>query len=414
MTTSDLRPATAYVWTWLPGSTDPVVAGRVDERAGFVTFTYALSYRQRPEAISLYTPELPLRPGTFEPADGLTIPGSLRDGSPDSWGRSVIRYHQGAAERDITEIGYLLLSGTNRFGANDFQHSRTDYAPRLDTAPLDELVEAATRINEGKPVSEPLADALQHGTAIGGARPKVLLRGDDGVEWIAKLSSSSDQAFSVVRSEATYMQLARRVGIRVPTTKLIRSAGRDVLLVERFDRTPQGGRRHVVSGLTIARMDEMNGRYATYPQILEGIRSRGRTGFVDPGPELFNRIAFNIAVGNSDDHARNHAAFWDGTELELTPAYDLAPNARSGETSTQALAFDSQGKERSSQFSALVRHAREYGLDRTDAADRVDMLVEGIERNWDAAAEIGELSTNDKRHLWRRQVLNPYAFYAEP
>lgn len=410
--TSDLRPETAYVWTWLPGTTEPVVAGRVDERAGFVTFTYALSYRQRPNAISLYAPELPLRPGTFEPADGLTIPGSIRDGSPDSWGRSVIQYHRNAAPSDLSEIGYLLLSGTNRFGANDYQVSRTDYEPRLDTASLDELVEAATRISAGQKISEPLADALEHGTAIGGARPKVLVKGD-GTEWIAKLSAASDQVFSVVRAEATYMELARRVGLRVPETRLTRSGGRDVLMVERFDRTPEGGRRHVVSGLTIASLDEMNGRYVTYPQILMGIRKLSRSGALDPGPEMFDRIAFNIAVGNSDDHARNHAAFWDGEQLELTPAYDLAPNARSGETAAQALAFDASGTDRASQFPLLVRNSHEYGLDARDAQLRVDALVEGIRENWSAAAEIGELAETDRDYLWGRQVLNPFAFYDE-
>lgn len=414
MTTSNLRPTTGYVWTWLPGETEPVVAGRVDDIAGFVTFTYALSYRRRDSAISLYEPELPLRAGTHEPTAGLRIPGCLRDGSPDSWGRSVIQFRRGASEGQISEIGYLLLSGTNRFGANDFQPDRSEYVPRVETAALDELVDAATRLNAGLPVSPSVAEALQYGTAIGGARPKVLLRDDEGVEWIGKLSSTSDQVFSVVRAEATYLELARRVGIRVPTTKLVRSAGRDVLLVERFDRRRDGGRRHVVSALTIARLDEMNGRYATYPQILHGIRSIGRSGAPDPGPELFERIAFNIAVGNSDDHARNHAAFWDGVGLELTPAFDLAPNSRVGEVATQAMAFDASGRDRASQFSSLIRHAREYGLDPAAAQDRVDALVDGIEGHWRDAVDCAGLSAADAEYLWRRQVLNPYAFYDEP
>ncbi|MDO9591327.1 MAG: type II toxin-antitoxin system HipA family toxin, partial [Microcella sp.] len=398
----------------LPGETEPVVAGRVDELAGFVTFTYALSYRQRSNAISLYKPELPLRPGTQDPVAGLSIPGCLRDGSPDSWGRNVIQFRRGVSENDISEIGYLLLSGTNRFGANDFQASRTEYVPRSDTAPFDELVDAATRLNAGLEVSRPVAEAFQHGTAIGGARPKVLIHDDDGTEWIAKLSSTTDQVFSVVRAEATYMELARRVGLRVPTTKLVQSQGRDVLLVERFDRTAEGGRQHVVSALTIAQLDEMNGRYATYPQILRAIRSLGSSGAPDPGPELFDRIAFNIAVGNSDDHARNHAAFWDGVGLHLTPAYDLAPNARVGEVATQAMALDASGVERASQFSALIRHAREYGLEKSAARDRIDALVDGINDHWKDAADLGGLTSTDRSHLWRRQVLNPYAFYSEP
>ncbi|MFD4785434.1 HipA domain-containing protein [Rhodococcus qingshengii] len=84
----------------------------------------------------------------------------------------------------------------------------------------------------------------------------------------------------------------------------------DVLVVERFDRPAGGGKRIIVSTLTMLGLDEMEGRYATYPDLLDVLR---RTG-TDPsiGRRLFQRIAFNIAVGNNDDHARNHAAFWDG------------------------------------------------------------------------------------------------------
>lgn len=74
-----------YVWTWLPGETEPVVAGRIEQSGPLVTFVYGLNYRSRPDAISLFTPELPLRAGIQEPADGLNIAGVLRDGSPDRW-----------------------------------------------------------------------------------------------------------------------------------------------------------------------------------------------------------------------------------------------------------------------------------------------------------------------------------------
>lgn len=69
---------------------EPVLAGRVDQVGPLVTFVYALRYRTRTDAISLFAPELPLRPGIQEPRDGLTIAGALRDGSPDRWGRGVI------------------------------------------------------------------------------------------------------------------------------------------------------------------------------------------------------------------------------------------------------------------------------------------------------------------------------------
>lgn len=401
----------AYVWTWLPGHSEPVVAGAVEQDGPLLRFVYANSYLQLPNAISLYTPELPLISGVIDPLEGLNQAGAIRDGSPDAWGRSVIQYRLHLGEEDIPEIGYMLESGTNRFGANDFQKSPSEYVPRTNSAPLDELADAAVQAEEGRHLSAAMAEALLHGTTIGGARPKVLVHDpDDGSEWIAKLSAASDRVFSVVNAEATCLELARRAGLRVPESKVTISKDRSVLLVRRFDRTGDGGRRHVVSGLTLVGLDEMQARYATYPALLHILRTMGS----DPlgvGPELFERIAFSIAVGNSDDHARNHAAFWDGHQLELTPAYDLSPGPRSGETATQAMSFDIEGKVKESNFAALLSQARVYGLTEKKARERIDRLVSSIRENWIEAADIGELSQANREHLWGLQILNRAAFY---
>jgi serine/threonine-protein kinase HipA len=264
---------------------------------------------------------------------------------------------------------------------------------------------------EGRNLSTAMAEALLHGTTIGGARPKVLVHDpDDGSEWIAKLSAASDRVFSVVNAEATCLELARRAGIRVPDSKVTTSRDRSVLLVRRFDRTADGGRRHVVSGLTVVGLDEMQARYATYPALLEPLRAMG-TDPAGVGAELFERIAFSIAIGNSDDHARNHAAFWDGHHLDLTPAYDLAPVQHSGETATQAMAFDVEGRIKRSHFAALLGQARIYGLTQQDARERIDRLVASIRENWSDAADVGELNQTNREYLWGLQILNPAAFY---
>jgi serine/threonine-protein kinase HipA len=73
-------------------------------------------------------------------------------------------------------------------------------------------------------------------------------------------------------------------------------------------------RRAMVSALTLLELDEMMAAYASYEKLAEIIRHR----FIDAKRtlrELFSRIVFNILCGNTDDHARNHAAFWDGKQL---------------------------------------------------------------------------------------------------
>jgi serine/threonine-protein kinase HipA len=84
----------AFVWIWLPGETVPIVAGRLEMDNSNIHFNYGKSYLERGRdthpPIPIYEPELPLRAGALSLPDGLTMPGCIRDASPDAWGRRVI------------------------------------------------------------------------------------------------------------------------------------------------------------------------------------------------------------------------------------------------------------------------------------------------------------------------------------
>ena len=409
--TSDLyRGRRIFVWTWLPGESTPIVAGAIDRVSpDRLDFTYARSYLGNDKAISLYTPELPLRRGAQEPLDGLAIAACLKDATPDSWGERVIGNRLGAGNHELSIETYLLESGSNRFGALDFQQSAEDYRPRLEGASLDDLYDAAEKVLAGEPLSPAIGDALLNGTAIGGAHPKVLINDASGTGYIAKLSVSTD-VHPVIRAEAVAIELARRCGLDVPAARVISSMGRDVLLIERFDRLPAGRRRHTVSALTMLGLDALLGaRYGSYPDLVDVLRELGRAP-QDVGRRVFERIVFNVAIGNNDDHARNHAAFWDGQSLELTPAFDLTPQIRSTDTSAQAMAIGRDGS-RASQFSTCVAAAADYGLSRPEATQIIDRIVSMIEAHWLEAADTAGLSEADRNTLWRRSILNRSVFY---
>lgn len=410
MTSDPFRSRRVFVWTWLPGESTPIVAGAVDRvGAERLDFTYARSYLDHTQAISLYVPELPLRRGAQEPLDGLTVPACLNDSTPDSWGERVIGNRLGSGDAELSIETYMVESGSNRLGALDFQESPEEYRPRIDTAGLDELYDAAEKVLAGEPLNPAIGDALMNGTAIGGAHPKVLVSDDAGVEYIAKLSVSTD-VHPWIRAEAIAIELARQCGIEVPNARVIKSLGRDVLLIKRFDRALGGQRRHVVSGLTMLGFDALLGaRYGSYPEMLDVLRELGREPR-DLGRKLFERVVFNIAVGNNDDHARNHAAFWDGAHLELTPAFDLTPQPRSTDTSAQAMAIGRDAS-RGSQFSVCVAAAADYGLSRSAAKQVVDRVVSTIEDHWAEAADAAGLSEADRSLLWKRSVLNRSVFY---
>ncbi len=413
MTSSD--PRQAFVWTWLPGASEPVVAGRLDADGPMHTFTHARSYRQRPDAMSLYQPELPVGPGPLRPVGDLTIAGCLRDAAPDAWGQRVIlASHLGhlTTASDISELSlltYLLESGTDRIGALDFQDSPTEYVPRpTSSATLEQLMGAAADIENGRLLPPALAEALTRGTSIGGARPKVLLT-DQGRDLIAKFSSTTDIR-PVVKAEGVAMDLARRVGLNVAPVQVTEVAGKDVLLVERFDRPGGGQRRHLVSALTILGLDEFTGaRYGSYADLSDHVRQ----SFTSPAAtlrELFSRIVFNILVGNTDDHPRNHAAFVnaDGS-LTLSPAYDICPQPRSVPQANQAMAIGRDGQ-RTSQIITCLTACETYLLSSAQAQAIIDEQIEIIRTQWDEAAYAARLTELDRQQLYGREILNEFVF----
>lgn len=413
MTSKIKNPKDAYVWIWLPGETEPVVAGRLTQDADRLLFTYGVSYRRRKNAFPIYEPELPLREGVIEPLPGLSMASCIRDGSPDAWGRRVIINRLVGAKaakdkaRDISELAYLLESGSDRIGALDFQESATEYVPRLKSeASYEELLEAAERIEKGVPLTPALDQALNHGTSIGGARPKALIdRGDRKL--IAKFSSSTD-LYSVVKAEFIAMRLAVACGLNVAPVSLIGAAGKDVLLIERFDRIKTNSgwqRKAMVSALTMLGLDEMMARYASYEVLAEIIRHHF-TNSKETLKELYGRICFNILCGNTDDHARNHAAFWDGKMLTMTPAYDICPQGRAGGEATQAMLI--KGDNRMSGLSTCLAAAGDFLLTADEAIEIIKGQISTIAGEWDAICEIAGLSPTDKSLFAGRQFLNPY------
>ncbi len=382
-----------FVWVWLPGEATPVVCGRVWAQGSVHLFQYARSYRQRPTALPLYG--IPLAAGAVEPPAGLRLHGVLRDALPDAWGQHVILSRltglSGTAGDtvDLAEITYMRESASDRFGALDFQDSSEVYAARSQVATLEDLAGAAAALEEGRRLSAELDAALTHATSIGGARPKATLIGE-GTSWIAKFSSSSDGGSPRVRHEALGLELSRRCGVDTVDFRLTSAAGRDALLVRRFDRDDGGSRLMTVSALTMLNLDEMAGRYATYPDLLDVLRTHGAE-LSTAGPELFRRIAVNIVVGNTDDHARNHAAFWDGQSLRLTPAYDIDPCRTPGWDANQAMAYGRQG-ERVSSLAALLATAAVYGLTTREARSVIESVVTAIRDNWDEALDVVRLT----------------------
>ncbi len=407
-----------FVWVWLPGETEPVVAGRLETNKRHILFNYGKSYLDRmgdnPQSISIYEPELPLKTGILPLPEGLTMPGCIRDASPDAWGRRVIVHKKSGLKGvkmdgvELDELTYLMESGSDRIGALDFQHSPTEYVSRgVHSISMEELIESADRVEKGIPLTPELDQALIHGSSIGGARPKALVQ-DQGKKYIAKFSSNTD-LYNVVKAEFIAMRLAGLAGLNTASVKLTRASNRDVILVERFDRIPKNRswmRKLMVSALTLLSLDEMTARYASYETLAEIIRHH----FTNPKEtlkEVFSRLVFNVLCGNTDDHARNHAAFWNGRELTLTPAYDICPQGRTGNEASQAMLIF--GQNNLSQLKTCLKTAHNFLLSQTEARYIFEKLTDSIKHHWKPLCEEAELNDVDRMLLWKRQFLNAYS-----
>ncbi len=399
-----------YVWICLPGETAPVVCGRVAATDNTLEavhrFIYGRSYRELGSAIPLIPHTLPLRAGEQPSRRGLH--GVLRDAAPDAWGRRVLMYRLQMAveraEKELTEIDYLL-AGNSAPGALHFQTREDIHEPKNEsTVNIEQLMNAAGAVEQGLPLSPDLEQALLHGTSIGGARPKASMRGEDDSPLIAKFSSTTD-IHPVVRLEALGLSMARIVGIDIVESKLISVMNKDVLLIKRFDCESKSVlRHHFFSALTALELDEMEARYASYPDLADYLRRYAESP-IEQCRELFRRMLFNIMIGNTDDHARNHAFFWDGRFIKLTPAYDVCVIPRIGLEASQAMEVGKQGK-RATLANALSNCGR-FGLSTMEAREMSDEMEEAIRENWRRCYDKVKITSRLAEQLWERVVLSP-------
>lgn len=398
----------AYVWVWLPGKKDPIVCGRITKQNATHVFTYGRSYLENSEAVPLSPFELPLISGEQWPTRLNTIHSCLRDASPDAWGRRLLEYQFPFLQAD--ELDFMLLSGSNRIGALDFQSSDKNYFYReINHIQLDDFLQVADRIEKNQPLPLELEPLLLRGTSVGGARPKALIQ-DDHVGSIAKFSLSTD-TYDIIKSEYLGMRLAKLIGLDVADVQLRSVLGKQILLIKRFDRIQSNDgitRIQMLSGLSLLDLNEMEARYARYIDLADIIRQR----FKNPKRdllELYQRLIFNVLIGNTDDHARNHSAFWDGEKLQLTPAYDLCPQSRVGETASQAMRID--GVEGNfSTVNNVLSISEAFQISKTQAHELIEKMISNINKNWNLVCEEAKLSTHEQERFWGKMIFNPFCF----
>ena len=307
-----------------------VLAGQliVDEKLG--RFKYAKAYLNHARSFALDPINLPLNEeihSKHRTRDTPAMFGVLIDAGPDEWGRRWLTKTR--QPPPVTQVEFLLAASGEGVGALHFTGSLEEPVRPTPERPFENLVHLqhiAADVESGREVDRSLEPYFFHGSGIGGARPKSLI-GHDQREWIAKFNRDSDLV-DMCRVELASMRMARDAGVDVPDVLLTETERGPVLLVERFDQAP-GEQHHLVSVASLINkfdITEIDESTMSYPGITQlGKRIGQQTS--DLGAVVFRRMLFNVAVGNTDDHLRNHAFMKRGAESDysLSPGYDIVP-----------------------------------------------------------------------------------------
>lgn len=312
----------------------PVGILQMDASRGVCVFEYEKSWLA--DGFSLSPTELPLQSGLMY-ADKDKLGGvfaTFEDSLPDGYGLYLldrILRKQGSSLEEITPLQRLSIIGNGGMGALTYQPVMTGFQAQAELEgeqQLDYLQEEALKVLSEKSGGD--ASLLYYNSSnSGGARPKTVMRAQDGSHWLVKFRHTYDPA-DIGQTELLYMQTARECGITIPRIGLVRDK---YFAIERFDYAPDGQRLHVLTASALLKTDFRN-QDVDYTNLL------ALTGYLTQDPiqveEMFRRMVMNLVAVNRDDHAKNFSFIFDAGKWSLAPAYDItySPAGTNGEHAT--------------------------------------------------------------------------------
>lgn len=343
--------------------------------------------------------------------------GCISDTLPDRWGRRLLNRKEqiDAAEekRPIrTLYSYDYLKGIDdftRMGALRFKKNQDgDFlndSEELPVPPLTSVKELTIAAQEYEksdernelPEKKWICQLEHPGTSLGGARPKANVIDDEKCLWIAKFPSRND-VYDIALWEHFCHLLSREAGIDTAETDLIKAGdkGFHALLSKRFDRTETGKRIHFASAMTMTGLTDGDNYETGYGYLdIVAFIIEGCVDVYKNLEELYRRVAFNICVGNSDDHFRNHGFLLTKKGWTLAPAYDLNPT----DSMTQSLLIDSNSNE--SSLTRLLKACDDYYIS-PEKAENIISHVKNAVRHWESIAEKLQIPYSEmERFAWR-------------
>jgi serine/threonine-protein kinase HipA len=322
---------TSKAYVFIDGLEDkPIVCGVVtlDAKKQYGEFRYGKSYLARSDAFPLDPINLPLTSNIFTTMHQKGVFGVLSDAGADSWGEKVILSLHNTKPKNSLE--FLLAGAGMGVGSLVFSLSSNSSKPKVNKNTLGDipmLLKAKEAILNDEEIPKEAKKAFEYGSSMGGARPKTTVS-DAGIAYLAKFNRPED-IFNHAKVEHASMNMLKELTSRVATTKVLQTNNGDVLLVERFDILDARPTHHFISANSL-----INLRLINHSSLVERYSYGFLSEFIlkhssapDDAEELFRRMVFNVLIGNTDDHTRNHAFLYSfkNKDWRLSPAYDVLP-----------------------------------------------------------------------------------------
>ena len=351
-------------------------------------------------------------PGQQYTAPSKDIFGCFSDALPDRWGRTLINRREQILAKDekrpvrrLSSFDYLIgIEDFSRMGGFRFKESidgeYINASESLHIPPLTdirELIAASSEIEKSEeenhlPEKRWIEQLVQPGSSLGGARPKASVIDENKILYIAKFPSRKDD-YDIGLGEHFSHLLATKAGIHAAETRVIFTNDKyHTLLSRRFDRKEDGKRIHFASAMTLLGLndgDNANTGHG-YLDIVDFIL-QNCTNVEDNLQELYRRVAFNICIGNSDDHFRNHGFLLTAKGWILSPAYDMNPTLNE----YQSLLINSYTNK--SDLNELLNSCEEYMLQKQTAQQIISEVLNAVKEWRTLATRLGIAKSEQER-----------------
>lgn len=339
-------------------------------------------------------------PGMQYTQPGQDVFGCFSDALPDRWGRTMLKRREQIlaseekrAVRSLSSFDYLMgIDDFSRMGGFRFKKELEgefiNVSASLKIPPLTELkdlLHASREIEKSEeanvlPEKKWIAQLIQPGSSLGGARPKASVLDEKGNLCIAKFPSRKDDYDTGLWEHFSHL-LAQKAGIEVAQTKVLGGLGKyHTFLSRRFDRKDEAKRVHFASSMSLLGLkdgDNAQGGYG-YLDMVDFIL-QGCCDVEQNLQELYRRVAFNMCIGNSDDHFRNHGFLLTQKGWTLSPAYDMNPTLNEYQS---LLVNESSNK---ADISALLDSCESYLIKKEIAANIIQEVQTAVS-GWESLA----------------------------